>query len=123
NICRWDEARRAGGKHPWEDDTWYRQQSPLTYAGAVRTPMLIEAQDGDLRCPIEQAMEYYSALRYLDQAPVRLVRYPDEFHGMSRNGKPWNRVHRLDEILQWYRQYLSIDDDPKLAGRDILAAK
>lgn len=119
----WDEARRAGGKHPWEDDTWYRQQSPLTYAGAVRTPMLIEAQDGDLRCPIEQAMEYYSALRYLDQAPVRLVRYPDEFHGMSRNGKPWNRVHRLDEILQWYRQYLSIDDDPKLAGRDILAAK
>jgi len=106
----WDEALRAGGKHPWEDDSWYRQQSPLTYVGNVHTPVLIEAQEGDLRCPIEQAMEYYTALRYLNQVPVRFVRYPDEFHGMSRNGKPWNRIHRLDEILTWYRRYLTKGD-------------
>lgn len=103
----WDEALRAGGKHPWEDDSWYRQQSPLTYVAEVRTPVLIEAQEGDLRCPIEQAMEYYTAIRYLNRAPVRFVRYPEEFHGMSRNGKPWNRVHRLDEILSWYTRYLT----------------
>ncbi|WP_276970391.1 S9 family peptidase [Ferrimicrobium acidiphilum] len=103
----WDEARRAGGKHPWEDDSWYRQQSPLTYVEQVRTPVLIEAQEGDLRCPIEQAMEYYTAIRYLNRVPVRFVRYPDEFHGMSRNGKPWNRIHRLDEILNWYNRFLT----------------
>ncbi|WP_298210964.1 S9 family peptidase [Ferrimicrobium sp.] len=102
----WDEARRAGGKHPWEDDSWYREQSPLTYVQNVHTPVLIEAQEGDLRCPIEQSMEYYTALRFLDQVPVRFVRYPDEFHGMSRNGKPWNRVHRLDEIVAWYQRFL-----------------
>ncbi len=103
----WDEARRAGGKHPWEDDSWYREQSPLTYVHNVHTPVLIEAQEGDLRCPIEQAMEYYTALRFLNQVPVRFVRYPDEFHGMSRNGKPWNRIHRLDEIVAWYQRFLT----------------
>ena len=48
----------------------------------------------------------YTAVKYLGKAPVRFVRYPDEFHGMSRNGKPWHRVHRLHEILTWYRTYL-----------------
>jgi dipeptidyl aminopeptidase/acylaminoacyl peptidase len=52
-------------------------------------------------------MEYCTALRYLDRIAVHFVRYPDEFHGMSRNGKPWNRIHRLEEIVSWYQRLLT----------------
>lgn len=100
------DFREAGGVPYWVDDTWYKQQSPITYVENVRTPILIEHQEGDLRCPLEQGLIWYSAIKYLGKAPVRLVLYPEEFHGMSRNGKPWNRIHRLKEISGWFNQYL-----------------
>ena len=102
----WGWVERADGVPPWRDDGWYRQQSPITYVDNIVTPLLIENQEGDLRCPIEQGMMLYTAVKWLGKAPVRFVRYPDEFHGMNRSGKPWHRVHRLQEIVRWYRRYL-----------------
>ncbi|BAS26889.1 S9 family peptidase [Limnochorda pilosa] len=103
----WTEVERAGGVYPWgRDDEWYRQQSPITYAENVSTPLLIEHQEGDLRCPINQGEAFFTAVKATGKAPVRFVRYPDEFHGMSRTGKPWHRVHRLDEIVRWLGRYL-----------------
>lgn len=98
--------KRVDGVPFWEDNTWYEQQSPITYVGNVRTPILIEHQQDDHRCTIDQAFAWYSAIKYLDQAPTRMVIYPDEGHGMSRTGKPWHRVHRLKEISAWFEQYL-----------------
>lgn len=102
----WRWMRRAKDVAPWVDDTWYRQQSPWTYMENMQTPVLIEVQEGDLRCPIEQGQMLYSGLKFLNKAPVKFVRYPDEFHGMSRNGQPWHRVHRLNMIADWLEQYL-----------------
>lgn len=103
----WTEVPRAGGAYPWgEDDEWYRQQSPITYAQNITTPLLIEHQEGDLRCPINQGEALFTAVKAAGKAPVRFVRYPDEFHGMSRTGKPWHRIHRLDEIVRWFAMYL-----------------
>ena len=99
--------RKFDGVAPWVDDTHYKQQSPITYVGNVKTPILIEHQEGDLRCPIDQGMMWYTAIKYLNKAPVRFVTYPGEFHGMSRNGKPWNRIHRLGEIVSWFERYLA----------------
>ncbi|HWI60812.1 MAG TPA: S9 family peptidase [Symbiobacteriaceae bacterium] len=118
SICDWRMMVGAGDGGPywikkfdgvpfWVDDSGYRQQSPITYVGNVKTPILIEHQEGDLRCPIDQGMMWYSAIKFLGQAPVRFVTYPGEFHGMSRNGKPWNRIHRLNEIVGWFAQYLA----------------
>lgn len=104
----WEWTRRAKGVPFWQDDSWYAQQSPITYVENIRTPLLIENQEGDLRCPIEQGMMLYTAVKWLGKAPVRFVRYPDEFHGMNRGGKPWHRVHRLREIIDWYQKYLGI---------------
>lgn len=101
----WSWYRRFDFILPWEDEKAYRQQSPFTYVDKVKTPVLIEIQEGDLRCPIEQGQMYFSALKYLNKAPVKLVSYPNEFHGMSRNGKPWNKVHRLDQIVDWLVTY------------------
>lgn len=102
----WRWMRRANDVAPWVDDTWYRQQSPWTYMENMQTPVLIEVQENDLRCPIEQGQMLYSGLKFLNKAPVKFVRYPDEFHGMSRNGQPWHRVHRLHMIVDWLEQYL-----------------
>lgn len=98
--------KRANNIPYWVDSTWYDKQSPITYVENVTTPILIEHQEDDLRCPIEQAMMWYSAIKYLDKAPVRMVVYPKESHGMSRTGKPWHRIHRLREMLAWFHSYL-----------------
>jgi len=102
----WRWLRRAGGKGFWEDDSWYRQQSPISYVAHIVTPLLIEQQEDDLRCPSGQGEMLYSLLKYLGRAPVRLIRYPGESHGMSRDGRPWHRVHRLRQILEWFDTYL-----------------
>jgi dipeptidyl aminopeptidase/acylaminoacyl peptidase len=103
----WHWMRRAHGVAPWQpDDAWYRQQSPMTYVENITTPLLIEHQEGDLRCPIEQGEMLYTAVKYLNRAPVKFIRYPGEFHGMSRNGKPWHRVFRLNSFTEWLEQYL-----------------
>lgn len=103
----WHWIRRANDAWPWgEDDAWYREQSPITYVPNITTPLLIEHQEGDLRCPIEQAEILYTAMKYFDRAPVKFIRYPDEFHGMSRNGKPWHRIYRLNTYQEWFSTYL-----------------
>ncbi|PSR28508.1 MAG: S9 family peptidase [Sulfobacillus thermosulfidooxidans] len=103
----WHWMRRAHNQKPWQsDDDWYRQQSPITYVENITTPLLIEHQEGDLRCPIEQGEILYTAVKYLNKAPVKFIRYPEEFHGMSRNGKPWHRIFRLNSFTDWLAQYV-----------------
>lgn len=98
---------RVGGVPFWEDNSWYEQQSPITYVANVRTPILIEHQQEDHRCTIDQAYAWYSAIKYLDRAPTRMVIYPGEGHGMSRTGKPWHRIHRLKTVTAWFEQFLA----------------
>jgi dipeptidyl aminopeptidase/acylaminoacyl peptidase len=90
----------------WDDTAEFVKQSPLTYVANVNTPLLIIHSEGDLRCPISQAEELYSALKRLKKEVV-FVRYPAETsHGMSRSGPPDLRLHRLEQICQWFDKYL-----------------
>lgn len=82
------------------------KQSPIAFFEHVKTPMLIIHSEGDLRCNIEQSEQVFTALQ---QAGVdsRFVRYPaTTSHGMSRNGPPDLRIHRLNEIVAWWDKYL-----------------
>ena len=95
----------------WPGNSWDRPEamwdcSPIKYFGAVKTPTLIIHSEGDLRCNIEQAEQVFTALKLLG-VPTRLVRYPaSTSHGFSRGGPLDMRLHRLDQILQWWREYL-----------------
>jgi len=102
----WLRVPQYGTKPWWEDIEPYWQQSPLRYASAIHTPLLIEHQEQDYRLPIEQGEQLYNALKYLGRT-TELVIYPGESHGMSRGGKPWHRIHRLHTIVDWFRQYLA----------------
>lgn len=79
--------------------------SPLKYVEQVNTPLLFVHSDEDYRCPIEQALQYYTRLteRGID---TRFVWFKGENHDLSRSGKPQARVKRLQEITDWMDKYL-----------------
>jgi len=95
----------------WKGNAWDQSetlwaQSPIKYMRNAKTPTLIIHSEGDLRCNVEQGEQVFSALKILG-VPTRLVRYPSSTsHGMSRSGPPDLRIHRLGQILSWYREYL-----------------
>ncbi|MEI7985920.1 MAG: S9 family peptidase [Armatimonadota bacterium] len=81
-------------------------QSPIAYFTNVKTPTLIIHSEGDLRCNIEQSEQVFIALK-MQGIETRFVRYPkNTSHGMSRNGPADLRMHRLQEIVNWWKRQL-----------------
>ncbi len=89
---------------PWEPASLdlLLKQSPVIYAKQVTTPTLFIHGEADLRVPIEQAEQMYVALKKR-KVPARFVRYPDMYHG---GWSAWNTVHRYQQELNWWAQYL-----------------
>jgi dipeptidyl aminopeptidase/acylaminoacyl peptidase len=85
----------------------YRERSPLTYAPNMRTPILLIHNEGDLRCPMEQAEQLFVQLRRIGKVDTDLIRFPEESHNLSRSGRPDRRVERLERIVGWFDRYLS----------------
>jgi dipeptidyl aminopeptidase/acylaminoacyl peptidase len=99
------ESDYFGGR-AWDEPERLLAQSPLSYVGNVRTPLLILHSEGDLRCPIEQAEQLFAALKGMGKE-VELVRYPREAnHGLSRGGPPDLRLDRLERIVGWMERWL-----------------
>lgn len=96
----------------WKGDPWSNyqvlwSQSPIHYFDKVQTPTLIIHSEGDLRCNVEQGEQVFTALK-VRGIPARFVRYPlSTSHGMSRGGPADLRIHRLNEIVNWWGKYLS----------------
>ncbi len=98
-------GRLEFGATPWEDPDLYREHSPLTYAREIRTPLLIQHGERDLRTPIGQAEELFTVLRSL-RRPVRMMRVPDESHELTRSGTPFRRVENVSQIRNWFEHFL-----------------
>ena len=90
---------------PWRDleDSW--RQSPVAYVDNINTPLLIIHSDEDHRCALEQAEQMFAALRWRGK-PVELVIFEGENHGLSRGGRPGNRIERQHRLLGWFKKYL-----------------
>ena len=97
------------GSFSFEDPDAWRAISPVAYAPAVETPLLIMHSENDLRCNIEQAEQLFTTLRLLKK-DVELLRWPAESHELSRSGSPIHRVTRFEALLEWFDRYLK--DDP-----------
>jgi dipeptidyl aminopeptidase/acylaminoacyl peptidase len=92
-------------KPPYEDLKNYWSHSPIAYIGNAKTPTMVIHNENDLRCPIEQGEQVFVALKKL-WVPTEMVRFPDEFHGLSRTGRTDRRIIRLNSILGWFDKYL-----------------
>src|SRR3989475_310358 len=93
------------GPPPWPDLDELWRRSPIRYVQNMHTPLLLTAGEMDLRCAMSQSEELFGAMRLLGKT-VELVRFPEESHDLSRNGRPDRRVERLRRIAGWYERYL-----------------
>ncbi|MCX6040671.1 MAG: prolyl oligopeptidase family serine peptidase, partial [Caldilinea sp.] len=83
----------------------YIERSPITYVAQCRTPTLVVHSAQDHRCPIDQGEQLYLSLKRLG-TPTEFVRFPNESHELSRSGRPWHRVFRLDRYLEWFSRWV-----------------
>ena len=93
-------------KAPWEDPKDYVARSPITYIDRVKTPLMLIEGEADYRTPPMAGGEMmFRALKYR-HIPTVMVRFPDESHELSRSGKPWHRVERLQHIVGWFDHWV-----------------
>jgi dipeptidyl aminopeptidase/acylaminoacyl peptidase len=102
DIARTKETEFFG--YPWEENvrSIMIKQSPLTYAGRVRTPTLFVHGEVDQRVPYEEAEQMYTALKK-NGVPARMIVYAGMPHGIRGH---WNNIHRMLNELKWWNQYL-----------------
>lgn len=78
--------------------------SPLKYVNKVKTPCLILHSDQDYRCTLEQAYQWFTALK-MRNIDTKLIIFNGENHNLSRSGKPKARIKRLEELSLWFEKY------------------
>lgn len=100
-----EDVWSAEAKPPWEDLARYWDQSPMKYIGNATTPTLVIHSEQDLRCRQEQGEQVFLALKRLG-VETEMVLFPEEPHGLSRDGRTDRRVVRLNHILRWFDRYL-----------------
>lgn len=99
---------------PWDPAARDRmiKQSPLAYAGRVKTPTLFVHGEVDQRVPYEEAEQMYFALKRRG-VPAKMIQYAGQPHGI---GGHWNNVHRMISELRWWNRYLA-SRTPPAGGR------
>jgi dipeptidyl aminopeptidase/acylaminoacyl peptidase len=105
DISGGDWAKYEFGTTPWDDPAYFREISPITYADEIRTPLLIQHSERDLRTTIGQAEALFTVLRS-KKRPVRMMRVPEETHELTRSGTPYRRVENLVQVRDWFRHFL-----------------
>lgn len=94
------------GKDPWDAPKTWLEKSPITYVKNVETPLLIIHGENDLRCPMEQAEQFFVALKKLDKT-VEFVRFPGEPHAnVDSMLKPSHATEAVQYLLNWFDKYL-----------------
>lgn len=99
----WFEREQLGP--PWADRDRYAARSAIRFVDRVRTPLLLYHGEADLRCPIEQSEQFFTALTALGRE-VELVRVPAEGHVLPSDASPVHRRLTREVILEWFARYL-----------------
>jgi dipeptidyl aminopeptidase/acylaminoacyl peptidase len=86
----------AGGLDLW------RAHSAMFHVDKVTTPTLVQHGESDLRVPISQGYELYSALKRRG-VKTRMVVYPRQPHGIQ---EPKLMLDALNRNLEWFDQWV-----------------
>jgi dipeptidyl aminopeptidase/acylaminoacyl peptidase len=97
------EREVTNGGPPWGGNLIWREQSPITYAGQWKTPMLLSIGERDFRVPIGNTLESWAALQRM-HVPSRLLVWPDAWHWIT---KAEDSRHFYEEVHAWLARYLA----------------
>ena len=101
----WFFEEEFGNEPPWENvENWWRQ-SPMKYMKNAKTPTLVIHSEKDLRCAMEQGLQVFVALKRMG-IDTEIAMFPEEPHGLSREGRTDRRIVRLTHIKRWFDRYL-----------------
>jgi dipeptidyl aminopeptidase/acylaminoacyl peptidase len=78
------------------------KRSPIYYAHQSKTAVLIIGGTNDTRVHPSQSLEMYRRLKMNDHPAVRLVQYPGERHGNSRQTNRTDVLYRQIDWFDWY---------------------
>jgi dipeptidyl aminopeptidase/acylaminoacyl peptidase len=87
---------------PDEAPKVYDATSPMTYIAAVKTPLLVQQGENDIRVPAGQARQVVEALKKQGTV-VDSVFYPAEGHGFQKRE---NQQDSLKRMVDWFDKYL-----------------
>ncbi len=97
------ELEIGGAIHKIPEKYWER--SPLAYAHNCKTPTLLIQGENDIRCPMEQAEQFYTALED-HGCKVELIRLRNCNHGAQIGGRPALRRYRMNVQKDWFDRFI-----------------
>jgi len=97
----YDRERNIGGP-PWENNPLWRSQSPMRRAASLHTPVLVSVGERDFRVPMNNALEFWTALQR-QRIPSKLIVWPTENHWIL-NGENSRFFYR--EVHAWIARWL-----------------
>jgi dipeptidyl aminopeptidase/acylaminoacyl peptidase len=86
--------RHALTGSPWSNEAFFRQHSPLTHAGKIKTPTLVLSNTADARVAVTQSFKLFRALRG-NGVLTAFVVYPTGGH------MPGGPVRQRDVYRRW----------------------
>ena len=98
----YDRERTIGGP-PWEGKELWHAQSPMQHAKNLHTPVLVSVGERDFRVPMNNALEFWTALQR-QQVPSRLIVWPDENHWILKGE---NSRFFYKEVAAWFARWLT----------------
>jgi dipeptidyl aminopeptidase/acylaminoacyl peptidase len=88
--------------NPWDYTDQYMTRSLVNLVAKVQTPTLLMTGEADYRTPIEEAEQFYRALKLLN-VDTALVRFPEEPHGLSV--RPSHHMAKMLYVLGWFEEH------------------
>jgi dipeptidyl aminopeptidase/acylaminoacyl peptidase len=88
--------------NPWDDWSKYDAHSPLRFIQNVKTPVMLQHGEADLRVPFSNSVMFYNALRRRN-VPVRLLALPRQPHGPT---EPRMVLKTMQTNLEWFDKFI-----------------
>ncbi|HLV24412.1 MAG TPA: prolyl oligopeptidase family serine peptidase [Moheibacter sp.] len=107
DIWRMESQQWRIGQSLFEDRNLYYENSPVSYAENVKTPLLSWTGQEDYQVNWHQSILWYLALRRLNKEHILLI-YPKEEHALLKSE---NQIDLSIKIKDWFGYYLK-DEAP-----------
>ncbi|MEO7935287.1 MAG: S9 family peptidase [Dokdonella sp.] len=94
----------SSGGPVWEQGAIWREQNPIRLAANFKTPVLVSFGEHDFRVPLNNGLEYWTALQR-QKVESKLIIFPDENHWIM-SGE--NSRFYYAQVCDWLKHYLAL---------------